>query len=491
MKTLVKRGTSTPKAKTLSASALVNAMHSPKPKGRTANGAVTHESSGDALVDMFALAGAFRSKALSDDSSVIELFKEALEQDKIIALKILFWARDIRGGAGERRFFQICWNWFSNNFREDAIQLLPLLPFYGRWKDVWESTSDSMDEQVIALVSEALDKEDGLCAKWLPRKGAMAKFFSNALGLSSRDYRKKIVSLSKTVEQQMCAGNFSEIDYSHVPSVAFTKYYKAFYKRDTERFEAFVKSAEKGVSKINAGAIYPHDIVAKVKNSSGNNAALDAQWKNLPDFIEEGKSIMPIVDVSGSMSMHISGKTTAMDISIALGIYCAERNKSIFKGSMITFHSKPSIVTINPDDSVSRNVQLVRRMPWGMSTNLQAAMELILSSALEHGLDDSDIPDYLLVLSDMEFNHCGSGTNLASIRAKFKQSGYAMPKIVFWNLNGRKNNQPATAKSKDVALVSGFSPSIMKSVLSAKTVTPFDVMLNTISSERYDLVRLD
>src|SRR5690606_40273216 len=95
--------------------------------------------------------------------------------------------------------------------------------------------------------------------------------------MSPRRYRKTIVGLSKTVEQDMCSKKWRNINYSSVPSVAMNKYRKAFYRNDESRFTKFIDSVTKGVKKINASAIYPHTLVRALYNGE-NKQAVEAQW---------------------------------------------------------------------------------------------------------------------------------------------------------------------------------------------------------------------
>lgn len=490
LETLVKRGQSKFKV-SKSASTLVNAAQMPSHDALTANGAVTHSSSDSKCVDLFAIGAAMRNKSSEE---ILNVFEAAWNEDANIALKILFWIRDVRGGAGERRFFNICWNWLTQNYTEEVKHLIPYIPEYGYWPDVWRSTSDKLDDEILALVRHELKNGNGLLAKWLPRKGPLSAFFRNGLNLSPKEYRKLIVSLSKTVETQMCANQWEDINYSHVPSLAMRNYRKAFKKHDEERYDSFIGSALKGEVKINSGVLFPHDIISRMRFRDGwsytfkDDKALEAQWNQLPDFVKEG-SFMPVCDVSGSMCINVADNVEAMDVSIALGLYLSERNKSIFKDAVITFSSSPQMHYVKGKLLHERANNLMQA-DWGGTTNLQATVQLILRAAVSHGLSDEDIPDTLLIISDMEFNDCGRNTNLESMKLQFANAGYTMPNIVFWNVNGRKGNQPAKANQKGVVLVSGYSPAIMAQLLDNADISPKAIMLKTVLSDRYEKISL-
>lgn len=492
LETLVQRGQSKTKV-SKSDSALVNAAQMPSHDALTANGAVTHSTSGSKCVDLFSIGAAMRNKSSHE---ILDIFQAAWNENPNIALKILFWIRDARGGAGERRFFSICWNWLTQNHTEEVDHLIPYIPEYGYWPDVWRATSDKLDDEVIALVRHELKNGNGLLAKWLPRKGPFAAFFRNNLNLSPKEYRKLIVSLSKTVETQMCANEWKDINYSHVPSLAMRNYRKAFKKHDQERYSDFINAALKGEAKINSSVLYPHDILTRMSNASGfysleylYDDTLEAQWRQLPDFVKEG-SFLPMCDVSGSMNKIVADKVNALHVSIALGLYLSERNKSVFKDAILTFSNKPQLHIVKGKTLAARANNL-SKAHWEMNTNLQAAFGLILDTAIRHGLSQEDIPDNILVLSDMEFDRCSAKkTNLESIRTSFANANYKMPNIVFWNLNGRKENVPAGANEQGIVLVSGFSPSIMTQLLSNGQVTPESIMLQTVLSERYEKISL-
>lgn len=175
-----------------------------------------------------------------------------------------------------------------------------------------------------------------------------------------------------------------------------------------------------------------------------------------------------------------------LDISVSLGIYFSERNKSIFKDSFITFSAEPKLQTLK--GSLTERINQLEKAEWDSNTNLISVFDLILNAAESNKLSNDDIPTMVLIISDMEFDACCSKTNFETIKAKFEASGYKLPSLVFWNVNGREGNIPINKNDKNVALVSGNSPVTIKSILSAKEITPMEVMLNTLNNKRYDCV---
>jgi hypothetical protein len=444
----------------------------------TTNGALAHITSGNPLVDLFYKIGASREQDLS------ELFLQAFNYDPTTCGRILFWARDVREGAGERDTFR---KLFSILPEETKDYLMFHIPFYGRWDDILEVGCD-----VVAhiLISEALrTHNDGLCAKWMPRKGEKANKLRDALGLSNKEYRVLLSSLSSTVEQQMCANKWEDINFSHVPSVASKAYQKAFQKHQEARYKEWQAGLITGETKVNASAIFPHDVIVGMKNGSPETA--EAQWKALPDYMVPGKKILPMVDVSGSMTCSAPGtNVTCLDISIALGLYISERNVGPFQYEMVTFETEPSIERIT--GTLKQRVKETEKLSWGGSTNLAKALDIIVDAAERINIKQDDMPEILLVLSDMQFDKTMlDETSLQMVQRKFESAGYKVPGIVFWNLNS-KDNMPALDKATGVAMVSGFSPSILKVITSCdmENFTPLGVMKLTVNSERYTRIQL-
>lgn len=443
----------------------------------TDNGAVTNSTSLNSVLDLFFIAGASRTM---DEKSIVAMLSRSWAEDKALTLKIIFWAGDVREGQGERRFFRIATSWLEKNHEKSLVKNLKYIPEYTRWDNLFHLET----EKALELISDALKEKNGLCAKWLPRKqqyNNFAKKYRDYAELSPSAYRKLIVKLSDTVEQKMCAKQWKKINYSHVPSVAFNNYRNAFKKNDTERFDKFLVKVEKGEATIKAGAIYPYTIYNSYQNG-GDIKSINLQWQALPDYMEGSKErILPICDVSGSM------QGLPMSISVSLGIYLSERNKGIFENAFVTFSGKPTMQYL--EGTLTERMDQLERAAWDMNTNLNAVFTLLLKRAIEEKVKKSEMPTKLLIISDMEFDQCASLTNYENISQKYAESGYTIPDIIFWNVNGREGNVPATAKKKGVALVSGASPSIVTSVLGGRITTPTQIMLDTLEKERYKVIK--
>jgi hypothetical protein len=460
---------------------------------RTTNGMKALKSTTNPCVDLFYKIGASRGKNVLPD------FIAAYVQDKELACRIALWARDIRGGAGEREIFRSILTYLSEHNPNMASRLVLRTPELGRWDDIF-ATSGEARNIAIGMVRRALATRDGLAAKWMPRKGPLAIELRNALGFTPKQYRKTLVNLSSVVESQMCAKDWDNINFNHVPSVASSRYKKAFnrntpkYKEWTSKLVSTDPKVRQEV-KINAGAVYPYDVLkGKINHYESANYrsaelnAILAQWEALPNFMNDS-NVLPLVDVSGSMTTPVGGggNLTCLDVAVSLGLYCADKNKGALKDMFLTFSARPELLTLK--GNIIQKIDQMLRSEWEMNTNLVAALELILRTATNNSVPQEDMPSMLLILSDMQFDQCSRFDNSAmeSIRRQYQKAGYQAPKIVFWNLNSH-DNVPVKENEDGVALVSGFSPSILKSVLSAdlEQFTPEAMMMKTLMAERYD-----
>jgi hypothetical protein len=465
---------------------------------RTENGMVTNSTSLNNCVDLFFQIGAMRGQ---DKTRLINAFTKAFGENPLTAMKLLFWARDVRGGAGERQIFKDIVTYLANNRQEVMRKNIHLISEFGRWDDLLVLIGTPLEKDALEVISKGLSEKNGLCAKWMPRpnvKNREAKRQANAirtfLGMSPKEYRKMLVELSNTVEQLMCANEWSAIDYSKLPSKAMSDLMKAFSKHDKDRFGAYLTSLEKGETKINAGAVYPYDIVKNLKQ--GNTRGANAQWDALPNYLlNSSERFMPVVDVSGSMTCPAGGNpnVTCMDVAISLGLYISERNVGPFKDAFVTFSDNPKLQYLK--GSLSERYSQLSRAEWGMSTNVESVFRLLLKKAKDSNVSQDEMPTMILILSDMEFNSGTRGnwnkTAQESFESMYADAGYQMPKLVYWNIQSRSNeNKPVQFDKQGTALVSGFSPALLTSLLAGKDMTPFSMMMDVIGSTRYDVVTI-
>lgn len=466
-----------------------NAVLNTTVPARTANGMKAIKSSLSNAVDLFYKVGASRGRNITRE------FEMAFQDNPDVALRIAQWARDIRGGAGERQIYRDILLHLEKMHKDVLLEtrILQNTAEIGRWDDLLIFTDNEVRQVAFGLIARALSERNGLAAKWCPRKGPVASALREFMGLTPRKYRKLLVSLTNVVETQMCAKEWEEINFSHVPSLAMARYTKAFAKRTPGSFSAYKESLKKGdpAVKVNAGAVYPYDIIKGIRYG-GDKEVADAQWNALPNYIGDS-SILPLVDVSGSMTCPAGGYNsksnfTCLDVAVSLGLYCADKNTGPFKDLFLTFSSKSSFVHLK--GSLSQKLFQMETSQWEMSTNLHSAFNKILEVAEANKVPAEDMPKILLIMSDMQFNQCTEYDDSAiqMIRRKYEAAGYEVPKIVFWNLNA-SDNTPVRFDERGTALVSGFSPAIMKAVLAddLEDFTPQSVMLKTVMIERYDI----
>lgn len=455
---------------------------------RTANGMKARLSTANACVDLFFAIGASRGK------NIIPQFTAAYVENSDLALRIVAWARDVRGGAGEREIFRTVMLHLENTDADAATRLMAKVPELGRFDDLLVFKTKPMKEKAYTLLGDALRAKNGLAAKWTPRKGEVAAEIRKFFDMTPKQYRKTLVGMTNVVESAMCSGSWDTINYSHVPSVAHSRYKKAFGRHGTTYAE-YVTKLVKGDAdvKINASAIFPHDVLKgrvgsyNMKMTEQELAVIEAQWAALPNYVGDAK-VLPLVDVSDSMTCTAGNKgtTSCMEIAVSLGLYFADKNIGPFKDCMLTFSNNPQLVKLK--GNINQKIDQMVASDWGMSTNLHAAFDTILVTAMNQKVTPADMPETLIIFSDMQFNACvrNDDSAMEMIERKYAAAGYTVPNVVFWNLHA-SDNVPVAFDKSGAALVSGFSPAIATAVLSADMdgFTPEAIMLRAVMSDRY------
>lgn len=481
----------------------------------TENGALAYRTTGKALLDLNFAVASLRSASPVD---IANRFEKAFFEDKVVAMKWLFYARDIRGGLGERRLFRTVFGNMASTNPEYIVPLIRLVPEYGRWDDLWCLLDTKLAKNVLEVIAEQLKAdilgmEKGesisLLAKWLPTAKSSnastrkyARQIINFVGVDEKTYRKTKTKLLKhldVVEVKMSSNRWDEIKYEAVPSRANLRYNPAFLRHDEERRREFLSKLEKGEVKINAGTLFPHDIVHKYMESYGwscgvreYDATLEGLWKALPDTVKGCGNTIVVADGSGSMTTTVGGTSvTALDVANALAIYFAERSSGQFKDNYITFSRRPQLVDLSKGKNLREKIQIALRHDEVADTNVEAVFDLILTTAITNGMSQDELPENILIISDMEFNRCAYANrgNLDArlfqvIAKKYADAGYRLPRLVFWNVNSRTGAIPIKENDLGVALVSGFSTNIVKMVMSNQT-DPYACLLEALNVERY------
>ncbi|KWA83776.1 hypothetical protein WL29_20645 [Burkholderia ubonensis] len=455
---------------------------------KTFNGAPVLKRTDSACMDLFSFVGSARKHP----AAAIQAFERAFKDEPTLALRILLWARDARGGAGERDTFRFILHWLERRHPAVAAALVRAgaVQKFGRWDDMFHLQSNEVWPAVEEQVFMALEANDRLVAKWLPRTGPVAARFYKSLGTKESTWRRALAEISDTVEQRMCAGDWRGIDFSKVPSVAAARLQSVFRSHDGERYDDFLEDVMAGRATMKAGVVFPHDIV---KASDHDDAAATVQWSQLPTPMLAGSALV-LCDVSGSMDVRVSGSTSAMDVCIALGLLLSESLPEPFRNQVVTFTGTPHWHTVGGETLAERAASL-RAADWGTNTNIQAAFDLILKRATDARAAGVafEMPSAFIVFSDMEFDspNVRGRTNHQVLDRKFRAAGFELPTLVYWNLNGRSGNIPA-GNHPGVVLVSGYSPRIADIVLSGAydQLSPDIVMREAVCVPRYDLAGL-
>jgi len=478
-------------------------------KAVTENGALGYASTGKALVDLNFAVASLRNES---EEEIIKKFVKAYYEDRVLAVKWLFFLRDIRGGLGERRSFRIIFSYLASGEKKLAEKLVPLVAEYGRFDDLLCLIGTPLEETVFGLFKEQLEsdmekmlnkKQVSLCAKWLPSINASSSETKNAakkivkyLGITAKEYRQMLASLReyiKVTEVLASSGRWQDIVYEHVPSKANLRFRNAFIRHDEERRKAYLESLVKGESKINAGTLMPHDIVLAYTKEwltlADYDETLEQLWNSLDNTIKGAENILCVVDGSGSMTFCIGdSRLEAIDVSNALGIYFAERLSGPYKDRFITFSSRPEYVDLSKCKSLREKLELAFSHDDCTNTDIKATFRLVLETAVKNHLTQEELPGTILVISDMEFDYAVTSNNMETlfegIDREFKEHGYKMPRLVFWNCNSRTNVIPVRENELGVGLVSGFSVNVCKMVLSGK-LDPYECLKEQLDSERY------
>ena len=452
---------------------------------RTQEGAKAYEHSLDHNLEFFSKAGSMFSNRQSfyprQEESVLKLFQMSWIADQEITFKLLLWLRDCRGGAGNRSATRDCLKWLAENDADWIRYNMKWIPMVGRWDDLRSLFETPLEGQAAKLWADAIKTGDVLAAKWADRSDRPIR---SILEMKIGDFRRYLAKIRKQhiVENKMCNKQWKEINYNKIPSVAMARYNKAFYRNDEDRFKVFKEGLKTGKTKVHASVLFPHDCVRTAKNADKEIA--DAQFNELPDYLTDaGERILVISDTSASMGTKVSGSVEAMDVSQGMALYCSARipKDSPFYKLFVAFESEGQFK--NWRGKTFSEAVLDRSIFNGAigSTRIDRALDTILNKAVERDIPHELMPTTLLIVSDMQFSEGTrrSDTKVEHCLKKFDDAGYERPKIVYWNTAGYGGQQD-TVKAKNVGMISGFSPSILKAVFGGDDFSPRSIMLQAL-----------
>lgn len=470
---------------------------------RTENGAKALNTTSDGRLDLFGTIGAFRNTIYDRK---IALYENSYKVDPTFTTKILFYARDIRGGLGERQTFRGLVNYAARQHPETIRGNIWLIPHYGRWDDLYSLVDTPLEHEMWAFMKKQFEKdlanielhgtaEVSLLAKWIKSPDASSKeskrlgiLTANKLGYTVYDFKRKIRAIRKyldVTERKMSAKEWESIVYPNVPSKAMNNYRNAFMRNDCQRFYQYMKDVRKGKQKINAGVLFPYDIVEKYMyhRNVGIDSVLEEQWKALPNYVDKPMNAIVMADISWSMYGR------PMATSVGLAIYFAEHNTGVYHNLFMTFDSEPTFVSLK-SDTLEEKIRLFMGTPWGGNTNLKLAFQKILDVAIENQVTQEEMPKSLIVITDMEIDNCGTSWDFyESMSELFTENGYQIPNVVFWNVDSRHDTFLTKSEWKGVQLVSGQSASTFGNLIESFSYSPVELMEKIINSDRYKWIK--
>ena len=480
-------------------------------KTKTENGANSFKSTNDSLVDLFGVIGSLRGRSQEE---VEDLFARAHAEDPLMAIKMAFYARNIRGGLGERKTFKTIIHWLAINHPQQLVCNLAYVPHFGRWDDMYTLIGTPVERYMWFIVAQQFlsdieslktpEAKVSLLGKWLKSARASSKetrwlgrLTAKKLGLSPKQYRKSLTKLReriRIVESQMSANEWEEIEFAEVPSKAMMNYRDAFHRHQPIRFEEYKESLRSGTSTINADTLFPYEILERAELDAdymegtfeiNEDPILEAQWKALPSYVEEPANFLVMADTSGSMT----GRPMATSISLA--IYFAERNRGAFHNQFMTFSRKPQFVELKGNslkDKVSHIESIVD------NTDLERAFKEILSVATLNSVPQEDMPKSLIVISDGEIDSFASSRShwsfLSNMQNEFESAGYRLPKVVMWNVDSRGDRFIDTINNPNIQFISGSSPSSFKALINGQNFTAQELMYETLNDEIYSMIHI-
>lgn len=504
---------------------LLNGMKNATNYTYTENGALTHKTSMSGLLDLFGMGAAYRTRS---DSDCIVLFQDAFKENHVYALKCLFYLRDVRGGQGERRFFRVVTKWLADHETAAMRRNLQYVPEFGRWDDLYVFVGTKLENEAFDFIKKQLlldieCKTPSLLAKWLKSENTSSKESRvladrtrQAFGMTHKQYRKTLSLLRERiniVERLMSAGKWDEIEFDKIPSRAGLIYRNAFARHDIERmksekqvrsYEDFMKDEK---TTVNAKALYPYEVVSQAYNLTNTRSwwsapssiddvdpvqrnAINKYWDNLKNVFE-GYSFNGLCMCDTSGSMWGSEASAPINVAISIALYCAEKAKGPFAGHYISFSRNPQLIKTNGIDFVDK-VYRIYKTNICENTNIEAAFDLVLQTAIKNHIPQSEMMENIIVCSDMEFD-AGRGyyernsnsTLMENIERKWNAAGYKMPNLIYWNIQARQNNVPMKVKD-GISFVSGMSPTIFTQIMTDKTA--FDLMYDVLDQDRYSCI---
>lgn len=491
-------------------------------KTETANGMCCYKSTDSALLELFSNLSSMRN-----DKNIEHEFEKAYAEDKKLAVRLMFYARNVRpnkgnntAGLGERSVAKSMYKWMAVNHPKEMIPLVGegYIEYFGRWDDFYVFEGTPVEDDAFAYMKEAFIKdyeavskynenkdmhkpEITMVGKWLKSCNSknvetkrLGQLTAKKFGLSEKKYRAMTKALREyldVVEKKMSSKRFEDIKFSAVPSRAHYVYRDAFIRNAGSRYAEYISNVNAGKEKINTKCITPGDIVKKYYTGDKCSDTLDIMWENLEDFVDSDKNVLVMADTSGSMYGE------PLYNSIGLAMYFAGRNKGVMRGKFMTFSERPQFVQLNVDDSIRNQISSFRCI--NENTNIARAFEELLSMGVRNNIPAEEMPVSIVIISDGQFDSVthscdcvnrGATWNkdfFETISEMYEKAGYEVPNIVFWNMSevDYENTHVSSKNMPNVQAFCGRSTSTFMSVLRNIGVTPYEAMLNVLNAGDY------
>lgn len=451
----------------------------------TENGENAFSTTTDANLDLFA--SLIRT---TETEKLVDLLEKSWLHNPELTLKMILYTRDCRNGGGEKflSFRMMAWLMFRflSVYNANLAEFVKMGKFHDLLRLIRVKQILKLDfEHEIRIFLKALRAENHLAFKWAPSEGKefsdLSKIFRQRLNMDAKTYRKFLTEGRKKillVESILCQKLEGTVDFSKIPSQAMMKYRNTFNNEGNflnSQYQAYLEKVRTGEEKINSGTLMPYQMIKQ------NDETSDLLWNDLINKIdsEELKNSIAVCDVSGSMDCSVGENISAMDVAISLSLVLAEVSNH---RKIITFSAQPTLLDI-PVASLSEKVNLIRKAPFGMNTDIIAVFKLIL----EKEIDVKNI----FVFTDMQFDYCVTNvreyeTSYDKCAKLFDEVGRKIPNVIYWNVSGAQSAHPVQKGKKGVSLLSGFSSALFKSVLDGDDISPLSVMKKVL--ELYNVV---
>lgn len=508
---------------------------------RTREGATAHASirtgklDAEGVLPFFTLAAGMRG----DVEQAWSLFQEAWESHQLVAIRALFYLRYFRRdgvtGNGEREMFRQIFARFATRNDDVAASLVRHIPDFGRWDDVlgllaveYKYSAPKTREAVVSLITAQMrddirayrsGKAVSLMAKWLPSENAsseestnQARFLARRLGMRHEEYRNTLTKLREEIgiiETMITNGDFGKIDYTRVPAQAHRIHSKLFMQKDTARYQAYLDSVTKGTKKIHTTGLQAHQVTMAAMTTATVRSA-DVMWQDMLNQFQTELDVLVALDTSASMERgsfygNRGGvkNQSPQEIATSLAAFFSEVNTGAFHRWIINFQTNAKMFKVRGETLQDRIRNLKGMNSDHGATNIHKMYELLLSHARSVNASEEDMPDVIMILSDMQFSggsvYGWNGTPetvLENMRRQYVKAGYQMPVVIYWNVNALPDSSPIKADDQGVLMVNGFSQDVLRHILrmskdDLRQFTPVGMMLSALTSEPYSAITLD